>query len=303
MNTKEILNQVKDYNSFLTLEELDIKALELSKKYNLELTEVGKSENDHPIYMIKLGRGSKKAFIWGFPHPNEPIGSLTIDFLINYFSENHSKLEETDYTWYFIYTIDPDGTKLNEGWFKDNLTVEKYFYNFYRPSADRMIDWTFPIKYKDFDWNSPLKETKILMKIIEEIKPDLMYPLHNSGFGGAYFFCTEKFEDIYYDNIIKETKNLGIPLHLGEPEEEFMVEIKKPFYFLFGFKEYYEQAIKLGNNPKEIIKHGDNSTGYLSKIKPESITIVGEVPYFYNKEIINNSLSDKKRKDIWLELI
>ena len=303
MDTKEILSKVENYNAFLTIEELDKRIKELSKKYGFELREVGKSENNHPVYMIKFGEGPKKAFIWGFPHPNEPIGSLAIDFLINYFGDNPDELKESDYTWYFIYSIDPDGTKLNEGWFKGELTVDKYFYNFYRPSADRMIDWTFPIKYKDFEWKSPLAETKILMKLIEETKPDLMYPLHNSGFGGAYFFCTKKFDDKYYNNIVKEVNNLEIPLHLGEPEEEFMIEIKKPFYFDFGFKDYYDYQVKLGRNPNEILKHGDNSTGYLLKINSSAVVIKGEVPYFYEKEILNNSLSDKTRREIWLKII
>ena len=303
MSTREILNKVGNYDSFLTIEELDERAQELSKKYNFELQELGKSENNHPIYMIKVGNGPKKAFIWGFPHPNEPIGSLTIDFLINYFGNNPNEIKKSDYTWYFIYSIDPDGTKLNEGWFKGKLTVDKYFYNFFRPSADRMIDWTFPIKYKDFEWKSPLAETKILMKLIGEIKPDLMYPLHNSGFGGAYFFCTQKFDDSYYEEIIKEVNNLEIPLHLGEPEEEFMIEIKKPFYFDFGFKDYYDYQVKLGRNPNEILKHGDNSTGYLSRLNHLAVVIKGEVPYFYEKEILNNSLSDKTRREIWLKMI
>ncbi|MEK6800648.1 MAG: M14 family zinc carboxypeptidase, partial [Nanoarchaeota archaeon] len=303
MDIKDILNKVEDYDSFFTIEELDKRTKELSEKYDFELREVGKSEGTHSIYMMRVGNGSKKAFVWGFPHPNEPVGSLLIDFLINYFGNNPEKLKEFDYTWYFIYSIDPDGTKLNEGWFKGELTLKKYFQNFYRPSADRMIDWTFPIKYKDFEWNSPLVETKVLMKIMEEIKPDLMYPLHNSGFGGAYFFSTKKFENSYYDEIIKEVNNLGIPLHLGEPEEEFMVEIRKPFYFDFGFKEYYDYQVKLGRNPKEVLKHGDNSTNYLLRKNPSVVVIKGEVPYFYEKEILNNALSDKTRREIWLKMI
>src|SRR3989338_4100816 len=115
MNTISILKEVKDYDSFLTVDELDKRAFELAEKYKFEIEEIGKSENKHPIYMIKAGRGSKKVFIWGFPHPNEPIGSLTIDFLINYFGNNPNEIKKSDYTWYFIYSIDPDGTKLNEG--------------------------------------------------------------------------------------------------------------------------------------------------------------------------------------------
>ena len=194
----EALNNVPNYDSFLTLDELDKRAFELSNKYGFEIKEVGTSENNHRMYLIRAGKGSKNAFVWGFPHPNEPIGSLTIDWLINYFGENPDTLRETGYTWYFMYTADPDGTRLNEHWFKGKLTLDRYFTNFYRPPANRMIDWTFPIKYKDFEWKEPLNETRVLIDIIKEIKPDLMYPIHNSGFGGAYFFSTREFDEHYY---------------------------------------------------------------------------------------------------------
>ncbi|MEK6854930.1 MAG: M14 family zinc carboxypeptidase [Nanoarchaeota archaeon] len=299
----EILNNVPDYDSFLTLEELDTRAFELSKKYGFQVREVGKSENNHPMYLIKAGKGSKNAFVWGFPHPNEPIGSLTIDWLVNYFGENPEALGQTGYTWHFMYTADPDGTRLNEQWFKGRLTLDRYFINFYRPPANRMIDWTFPVQYKDFKWKEPLKETRVLMDIINEIKPDLMYPIHNSGFGGAYFFSTRKFDSNYYDSLKRFTEKLGIPLHMGEPEEEFMKEIVKPFYFDFGFVDYYEQMKKIGKNPVDVLKHGDNSTFYLLSQNPKAVVIKGEVPYFYSDKIIDNFPSSKTRREAWLSFL
>ncbi|MBI2451753.1 hypothetical protein HYV50_01600 [Candidatus Pacearchaeota archaeon] len=303
MNAIDVLDKVEDYDSFLTLEELDKKAFQLSKRYGFEIREVGKSENNHPIYVIQVGRGSKNAFIWGFPHPNEPIGSLTIDWLVNYFGRSPEALRKTGYTWHFMYTADPDGTRLNKEWFKGRLTLDRYFTNFYRPPANRMIDWTFPIKYKDFEWEKPLIETKVLMGIINGIKPDLMYPIHNSGFGGAYFFSTRKFDDEYYDSLTRFTQDLGIPLHLGEPEEEFMKKIVKPFYFDFGFVDYYEQMKKIGKNPLEVLKHGDNSTFYLLSKNPEAVVIKGEVPYFFSDKILDNSLSSKTRREVWLSFL
>ncbi len=303
MNTIEVLNNVPDYDSFLTLEELDKRAFELSNRYGFEIREVGKSEGNHPMYLIKAGKGSKNAFVWGFPHPNEPIGSLTIDWLVDYFGKNPYVLKETDYTWHFMYTADPDGTRLNEEWFKVRLTLDKYFTNFYRPPANRMIDWTFPIKYKDFEWKEPLKETRVLMDIIKEIKPDLMYPIHNSSFGGAYFFSTRKFDGDYYDYLKRFTEKLDIPLHMGEPEEEFIREIVKPFYFDFGFTDYYEQMKKIGKNPLEVLNNGDNSTFYLLSQNPTAVVIKGEVPYFYSDKIRNNSFSSKTRREAWVSFL
>ncbi|HRZ86095.1 MAG TPA: M14 family zinc carboxypeptidase [Candidatus Paceibacterota bacterium] len=302
MRTDKIIEQVENYKNFFTLEEIDKRAFELANKYNFKIKTVGKSENNHPIYLIKAGNGEKKAFIWGFPHPNEPIGSMSIDFLINFFGKNKDILKELGFTWYFIYSIDPDGMKLNETWFK-NVSLKNLFLNFYRPSSDRMVDWTFPIKYKNYKWKKPMKETKILMKVINNIKPDLMYPLHNSTYGGAYFFCNKKFSNKYYKRMIKLIKKLKIPLHLGEGEEEFVEEIIPPFFYEFGLKDYYTHEVKLKHNPLKTLNHGDNSSAYLVRVNPNAVSITGEVPYFYDKEIENSKISKKTRKEVWLEML
>lgn len=293
--------KIPDYTEFLTLPELDKAAHINAKKYNFSLEQIGTSELGHSIYLITAGRGPKKVFLWGFPHPNEPVGSLLIDAMLSHVG-THPELQKK-YTWYCIYTADPDGTKLNESWFKGQLTLEKYFRGFYRQGASRMIDWNFPIKYKEFEWNKPLKETQTLVKLLNKVKPDVMYPLHNSGFSGAYFLATRKFSKAYYETIRKATVRAGIPLHEGDAEELFMIEIEKPFYYDFGFKEYYEQTTKLGKDPTKVLLHGDNSTGYLTSIKPEAVTIKTEVPYFYSKDIADIRPSGRTLRDNWLEFI
>ena len=148
-----------------------------------------------------------------------------------------------------------------------------------------------------------MSETEILIKIINEVKPDLMYPIHNSGFGGSYFFISQDFDDAYYDNIINFTKELGIPLHLGVPEEDFMESWKKPFYKDFGAIEYIEREIKLGRDPKKTLKHGDNSMSYLKKINHAAISIVGEIPYFYDKKTLDETETDRDKREVFLEII
>lgn len=299
---KKILGSVKNYKYFLTLDELNARAFEISKKYGFKTEKIGESEEGRVVYIISCGNGKKNVLVYGFPHPNEPIGSLTIDFLIDYFGKNPLELEKTGFRWNFIYTIDPDGTKLNERWFKD-ISLKNYFYNFYYPSEERMIDWTFPIKYKEYEWNYPLKETKILMKIINQLMPDLMCPLHNSSLGGAYFYLTKKFDKKYYRKIIHRTHKLKIPLDLGEPEEPFLKKIIKPFYYDISLRDYYEYKLKLGLDPKKTIPGGDSSTGYLLNLNPHAVVITGEIPYFYNKEISNDRMSKKTRREIWLKKI
>lgn len=78
METSDVISKIGDFESFPTLEEMNKKAFN-AERYGFKVNQIGKSLEGRPIYMIKAGEGKKKALVWGFPHPNEPIGALTID--------------------------------------------------------------------------------------------------------------------------------------------------------------------------------------------------------------------------------
>lgn len=116
---EKIIENVPDYKVFLTVDEMDENSKQLAKDYPdiVSIDIAGFSRQNHPIYCLKIGNGKKKAFLFGCPHPNEPIGAMTVEYFSKALAENRRFLEETDYTWYMIKSIDVDGTKLNEEWF------------------------------------------------------------------------------------------------------------------------------------------------------------------------------------------
>ena len=144
----EIMEGVPDFKEFMTVDELDNSSQKLAEQFeNVELVNVGKSISGRPILCLKIGKGKKRALLFAFPHPNEPIGSLTVEFLSRYLAENPEITEELGYTWYLIKAIDPDGAILNEGWFKGKFDPLKYARYYYRPPSHEQIEWTFPIEY------------------------------------------------------------------------------------------------------------------------------------------------------------
>ena len=65
--------------------------------------------------------------VTGQPHPNEPIGMATIMAMCEYAAVgNADVLEATGVEWHFVPDADPDGTRLNEGWFDGPWTREHY---------------------------------------------------------------------------------------------------------------------------------------------------------------------------------
>ncbi len=296
---KSLLETIDNFREFLFVNELDKELVRTTGKENLFV--IGKSKGGYRILCAKIGSGRQNALIFGFPHPNEPVGSLTCLSLIKIILEN-KKLQKR-FTWYIIPCADPDGAKLNENWFKGKFSIRKYVNNFYRSRARLQTDWSFPVEYKDYKFSDSPQNVVALRKLIEKTKPSLVYPLHNAGFSGAYFFVTKPMPKKYYDELIGLCKFLNIPLHLGEPEVQFMKELKKPIYLDFFFEDEYDYYESLGKDPKEILDCGTNSRGFARKLNPNLFGLVGEIPYIYDSKITDNSPTKRTRRENLYEAI
>ncbi|MFX0030170.1 MAG: M14 family zinc carboxypeptidase [Candidatus Hermodarchaeota archaeon] len=304
MKVDEILDQIPQYKEFMTIAELDDSSRELAKKFDsVYLKEIGKSRKGRSIYCLKIGEGKENALLFAFPHPNEPIGSMSLEFLSRFLAENPRFTKDTGYTWYLIKAIDIDGAVLNEGWFKGDFDPIKYAKNYYRCAPFDQVEWTFPIEYKKLKWENPLPETQVLMHLINKLKPKFMYSLHNAlGFGGVYFYISREIGTILRDltNFVKEE---NLPLHLGEPEVSFLKRLYDAIFQNGGVQEQYDFLENNGiTEPQGVIRTGTSSWDYLKHVSDkENFTLVCEIPYFYHRSIENTSFTNFERRDLLIK--
>jgi hypothetical protein len=135
MILEEVVNKVPEYKEFLTVAELDASATKLAEEFNtIDKVKIGESGEGRPISYLKIGDEPKNALLFAFPHPNEPIGSMTVEYLSSYLAENPDTVTKLGYTWHLIKAIDPDGAALNEGWFKGMFSPLKYTQRWSGPS-------------------------------------------------------------------------------------------------------------------------------------------------------------------------
>lgn len=295
---EDVIKNIPEYNEFMTVEEMDASSQKLAEDYPdvVDLFEIGKTRENHPLYCLKIGEGSKNALMFGLPHPNEPIGAMMLEYFSRELASNEELREELDYTWYIIKAWDADGTKLNEGWFKGPYTLYNYARNFFRPAGHQQVDWTFPIEYKNLKFSDSIPETTAMMNLIDKIKPEFIYSLHNAGFGGAYWYITHETREIY-DDLRETAVKHGVPLSLGEPEAPFCEEYSPAIYQSLGIRQNYDYLEKYGvENPEENLKVGTCSADYAME-KYGSFTLLTELPYFYDERIKDLSESDISRKD------
>jgi hypothetical protein len=297
-----ILNDVPDYQVFLTVDELKASGHQLANKHpnTVEVLPIGHSRQGDPVEAIKIGNGPKTALLFAMPHPNEPIGSMMLEYLSLRLAEDDALREALGYTWYLIKCIDPDGTRLNESWFKGPFSIENYARHYYRPPSFQQVEWTFPIDYKTLHFNDPLPETQALMALIEQIKPDFIYSLHNSGFGGAYFYISEDTPPLY-EPFHKLVKSQELPLHLGEPEMPFVKEHAEAVFELPPIADMYDFLEEhTDTDPAETLSGGTSSADY-ARLFCDPFCLVCEMPYFYDPAIHDTSPSDMVRRDAILQ--
>jgi len=292
------LDALPEWSCFYTVDELDQRTHDLAERYpdKVSVTVEGHSRERHPIRVLRIGNGKRNALFYACPHPNEPIGSVMADHLAELLCTDDELLAQLDTTFHIIKCIDPDGTKLNEGWFKGPFTVENYARNFFRPAGFEQVEWTFPVDYKTLHFDRPLPETQVLMKLIEELRPDFLYSLHNAGFGGVYAYITREAPD-WCEELYALAKRFELPLSLGEPEMPYAVRFADAVYRLPSIEESYDYlAENTDKDPAEIIRSGASSFGYASRFC-NPFTLVCELPYFYDPRIDDLSESDVIRRD------
>lgn len=294
----DVISSIPEYKEFLTVDEMDASSKKLAEEFpdTVELFEMGRTRDNHPLYCLKIGNGSNNGLMFGCPHPNEPIGAMMLEFFTRELAENKELRDELDYTWYIVKSWDADGTRLNEKWFKGPYTLHNYARNFFRPAGHQQVDWTFPIDYKNLHFHDTIPETKAMMDLIDKIRPKFIYSLHNAGFGGVYWYISRETREIY-DDLRNAAKKQGVPLNLGEPEAPYCVAFDPAIYQDLGIQQNYDYLEKYGvANPGEVIKAGTCSSDYGKEVC-DAFTLLTELPYFYDKRINDLSPSDITRRD------
>ncbi len=287
-----------EHLEFLTLEELRASSHALVAEFPAvaRLEDVGRSAEGRPIELLTIGNGPRSVLLVGVPHPNEPIGTLTAEFLSRLLCENDALRNDLGVTLHVIEVADPDGLVLNEGWFKGEFSPLRYALNYYRPPHREQVEWSFPVSYRSLQFSTPAPETAAVMRVMERVRPDVFYSLHNAGFCGVYFYLSDD-RPALIPALHALVAAQGLPLHRGEPEVPYLHTLAPAVYRLFGIAEHYDYlAQSLGEDPAPLIEAGTSSDDWLSRVC-EAFSIVCELPYYSSPILEDTSSAARSRRD------
>ena len=296
---KKLLAGVPDYKEFLTVEEMDESSRRLAETYPdvVEVFSIGKSREGRDILCLKIGNEADNALMFGLPHPNEPIGTMMLEYFTEQLAKDAELRAKIGYTFYVVKAWDCDGYKLNEKWIKGPYTITNYSRNFFRPASRQQVDWTFPIDYKELHFHDVMPEAEAMMGLIEKCRPKFIFSLHNSGFGGVYWYVTHDIDHNVYETLYEAPRRQDIPIHFGEPESPALRIFYPAVFEGGGIEVEYDYLEKYGvENIAEAINSGTCSDEFAYKLCG-AFTFLTEMPYFYAPGIADLSTSDMLRAD------
>lgn len=258
--------------------------LRLDHPHLISVERIGTSRLGDALLMYSIGEGRLSHLVVGGVHPNEPVGAWTALHLLEQLATDDELRTELEARWSIVPCVDPDGARLNEGWFAQPGDRTSYARAFYRPAPNEQVEWTFPWSYKKAYFDAMLPETQALARAIDLTKPDLYVPLHNAEMGGVYYYLTRDVPELY-DVLAAVPASLGLPLDKGEPEGGHLKGLA-PGVFLTGrLEEVYDWIESLGGDPFPPGSGGNASSDYA--LRYGTLSLIAELPYWKHADADN----------------
>ena len=234
---------------------------------------LGRSRENRRIKAFRFGHGSKNISLLAGCHADEPVGPR----LLRHFCSYLRSLESVDpilseYTWWIVPHINPDGEFRNKTWYSEKDTAydcTRYLKNVVREKPGDDIEFGFPRNSHD---NDARPETRAVSRWWYKVKSPfkLHASLHGMAVGSGPWFLIEKdwwphcaqLKLLCEDNVRK----LGYELHDVDRKGE------KGFYRLAkGFCSRPDSRLMADY----FLQKGDKETA--SKFRPSSMEIIRNI--------------------------
>jgi hypothetical protein len=230
-----------------------------------------------PVYTVDPGAAAvRDHLVVGGVHPNEPIGAWTALHLVEALVADAGLRDGLAARWHVVPCVDPDGARLNETWFPDPTSRTHYARWFYRPAPDEQVEWSFPTDYRDAWFDRPLPETQALARLIDAVRPSLYVSLHNSEFGGVYYYLSREVPALV-PALHAVPAALGLPLDTGEAEAPFLARFAPAVFGTGTVAETYDYLDGLGLDAAAMVG-GSSSSEYAARYG--TLSLVAELPFW-----------------------
>jgi hypothetical protein len=279
IQVEEVLRDLPHFDTFCSVAKLHalVKQLREDERFGVEV--VGTSVNGVPIHHVRFGRGRVKVLLVAFPDCMEPIGGMTAYSVLTLLARRNAELLAADVEWHIVPCIDPDGAMQNERWTQKPFTLESFVKGYYVQARSEQVDNSFPIAHKKLVWTQPSREAAILQGVLDRVRPDFFFSLHNAWAGGAFYFVSRDIGRKCYDELYRFLSRERFPLQRRPMWKEVCPQFSEGVVELYSVRKYYDCLENTPLAPETVITSGAASWDYLAQIHPSSVTFVAELGY------------------------
>jgi Zinc carboxypeptidase len=196
----------------------------LARQSNSVRKRIGASAQGRPIDLLTFQPGgAHTALFLGGVHPNEPAGLPTIQLLAETLATPGNPVSAAfpNVTFLFVPVVDPDGLVLNEDFASQPTNMERYLLSYFRPALADTAIYTFPYQFGQSSASvPPTHECRILMSIIDELKPIYINELHGAEYSTAIY----RSDDTASNAAIQEDIWSNYPLPRSQSSKTFQME-------------------------------------------------------------------------------
>ncbi len=170
------------------------------------LRQVGASRAGRPLHLLSIGHARRAVLVVAGAHSNEPTGSSTLLAVAE--RVMHERELRDDISWHFLLCADPDGASLHVT--PAPRSLFEYHRGFFRPAAPEQPEWA-PAALPP---HRLPPETRVLTRVIDELRPYLQVTLHGTDLGGSWVQLTKDVPGLA-EPFAKSAAQLHIPVETG----------------------------------------------------------------------------------------
>ncbi|RLG77429.1 MAG: hypothetical protein DRO12_02280 [Thermoprotei archaeon] len=271
------------------------KVIKFFSEYGLTLTPVGYGWCGEPIYVARLGSGARSVLLTALVDPDEPVGLLTLQFLVTEVIDRQPELLKR-FTWYLVPAADPCGAKLNENWFSRPYDLRLYILERFKV---KVVEWYMPGSCGDYIFKNPTPEALAFKRVIDLVKPDFLALLHSNDFKGVRFFLSKRIPQLMY-KLKSLVKMLNLQLHRGDDEAHNLEVYEDGFYRMPTLCDVHLTCLEGYGLCKGV---GETIYGYSRHVNPKIFALSCETPFVYSRLLEDAAPSGEKLRGLYMKVV
>ena len=260
---------------FRTNEEL---AAHLAALSTCDVRQIGASRSGQPMYGVVCGAGRRNVSVIAGCHADEPIGPMTAQALPMVLQSHFPELL-TEYRFYIVPQMNPDGADVNRPWFADPPELTRYLAHVSRELPGDDIEFNFG------EDAGVRPETRAAMDFLRPHAPvTAHFSLHGLALAtGAWCLINRAWRDRatpFMDAFCAFCQTIGYPQHDEERHGEKGFERIRTGFCTTPRSEAMRAFFEAQGDYATAARFHPNSMEWVAALGGDPLCVVSEVPLF-----------------------